>query len=209
MSEPCLCGIHTTAAAQGEDSATFLSSLEALTGDALDHGKIPVIIGGEHTVSLAAARALHKRYNDPVGLIQIDAHADLRYTYEDNPLSHASVIRRIHELTDWPVYQLGIRAICTEEVAYQRTHNIHCLSGEMAAKNDVETLVLPDDFPERIYLTIDADGLDSSIMPATGTPVPGGLQWYQTLSLIRSVVDQRTIVGLICRTGATRAFVFL
>lgn len=195
QSEPCNSGIYTTRSAKGESAELFLNDLETLVDKSLQLGKVPVVLGGEHTVSLAAARAVFKRHGDRVGLVQIDAHADLRSAYEGNPLSHASVIRRIHELTGWQIYQMGIRALCREELDYQRSRNIHCLSGEAAAVGQVHELVLPDDFPELVYLTIDADGLDSSILPATGTPVPGGLLWYQTLSLLRSVAEQRRVIG--------------
>jgi agmatinase len=192
---PCDLGIHTTAAVKGRNTVEFLDNLQERVDRTLSFKKIPVVLGGEHTVSLGACRAVLERYGAHVGLVQIDAHADLRYSYENNQLSHASVIRRIHEESFWPIYQLGIRAICPEEVEYQKEQGIHCISGKEAAQGPVMDITLPDEFPPLLYLTVDVDGLDSSIMPATGTPVPGGLQWYQTLSLIESVASQRQIIG--------------
>lgn len=223
-SVPAKAGIYTTAPVGGNSPSDFLDCLEQRVSRTLEMGKIPVVLGGEHTVTLGACRAVFKKWSGQVGLVQIDAHADLREAYEGNPLSHASVIRRIHEETSWPICQLGIRACCLEEAEYQRTQGIHCLSGENASLSGpvwspgymnlssaeshgystggnvarggpVMEIVLPEEFPEHLYLTVDVDGLDSCIMPATGTPVPGGLQWYQTLSLISSLARQRRIIG--------------
>ena len=125
-------------------------------------------------MTLGAARGVYEKFGKSVGLVQIDAHADLRHNYEGNPYSHASVIRKVHELTGWEIYQVGIRALCEEELIYQKQQKIQCLTGREAAIRNISTLTLPESFPEHLYITIDVDGLDSSIMPATGTPVPGG-----------------------------------
>jgi len=188
-------GIYTGPVVHGDSTEAFLNNLQKQVARSLALDKIPVILGGEHTVTLAAARAVYQAYGDSVGMVQIDAHADLRYRYQDNPLSHASVMRRIHEETRWPLFQVGIRAWCPEEQIYQKEQGIYCISGKEAAQRHLHYLELPDEFPEYLYITIDIDGLDSSLIPATGTPVPGGLQWYQTLSILESLAQQREIIG--------------
>lgn len=193
---PMELGIHTQALVEKAPAAEFLEELRYRTAGSLALDALPVILGGEHTVTLGAARAVYQAYGNKVGMVQIDAHADLRARYQNNPLSHASVMRRVHEETGWPLYQVGIRAWCPEEAVYQKEQGIYCLGAEKAVSKGINELILPPEFPEYLYLTIDIDGLDSSIIPATGTPVPGGLQWYQTLSMIESLVEQREIIAL-------------
>ncbi len=201
---PYRAGIHTRPLIEGNDAETVLAAIGEETSRALDQEAIPVLLGGEHTVTLGAARAVFEKFDGSVGLVQIDAHADLRHNYEGNPYSHASVIRKIHELTGWPVYQVGIRALCDEEVRYQKEKGIYCLSGRDADRQQTRSLTLPVEFPEYLYVTIDVDGLDSSLMPATGTPVPGGLGWYQTLDILSSLAAQRKIVAFDCVELAPR-----
>jgi agmatinase len=201
---PYKAGIHTRPVIEGNDAETVLAAIEKETSRTLDQEAIPVLLGGEHTVTLGAARAVYGKYGDRVGLVQIDAHADLRHNYEGNPYSHASVIRKIHELTDWSLYQVGIRALCDEELRYQKGKGIYCLSGREADRQQTRSLTLPAEFPEYLYVTIDVDGLDSSLMPATGTPVPGGLGWYQTLDILASLAAQRKIIAFDCVELAPR-----
>ncbi len=198
FSFPCREGIHTAGPLREDTAEGFTRAIEERVKTALELDKIPVVLGGEHTVTLGAARGVYKKFGKSVGLVQIDAHADLRHNYEGNPYSHASVIRKVHELTGWEIYQLGIRALCEEELVYQKEKKIHCLTGREAAAGNISALTLPDSFPEHLYITIDVDGLDSSIMPATGTPVPGGLGWYQTLGILESVIGQRKVIGFDC-----------
>ena len=192
---PCREGIHTCGYVSGKNASEFIDEIRRQTLLSLKEGGIPVLLGGEHTVTLGAAEAVFEQYGSRVGLVQIDAHADLRFNYQGNPFSHASVIRNIYEKTGWEIYQIGVRALCEEELRYREEQNIYCLAGREAVMNNIIRIDLPDDFPEYLYLTFDADGLDSSVMPATGTPVPGGLGWYQSLSMIESLASQRKIIG--------------
>ncbi|MBR6461737.1 arginase family protein, partial [bacterium] len=151
-------------------------------------------------VTLGAIRSLKSRLGSEIGLIQFDAHADLRFAYEDNPLSHASVMRRISEL-GIPIAQFGTRSYCEEEQAFRsdKQNKITFHDAEelfLRFKENRKTKLLPANFPKKIYISFDIDGLDSSIMPATGTPVPGGLLWYQTLSLLTELTKGRTIIGM-------------
>ncbi|WP_018525859.1 agmatinase family protein [Alkalispirochaeta alkalica] len=181
-------------------------------GEALGaHGDrpVPVLLGGEHSITAPAVAAVadHLRHTTgeefPLGVIQIDAHADLRQEYEGSTLSHASVMRRIHQDLGIPVIQLGVRALCTEEADYRKMK-----AGPSLTWYDGADLVppgaspfpfprfpFPENFPHRVYLTLDVDGLDPSLCPATGTPVPGGLGWYQTLDLLGWICAQRELIA--------------
>ncbi len=188
-------GIHTTPFINGKHTARFLENLEKQTARSIAFGSVPIILGGEHTVSLGSAKAVYTEYGKNAGLIQIDAHADLRNELDGNPMSHACVIRRIHETTGWPVIQIGIRAECSEEIEYRKENSIICFTGRQLYSENIQKIKIPDDFPEYVYLTIDVDGFDPSVFPATGTPVPGGLSWYQGLNIVESIAVQRKIIA--------------
>jgi agmatinase len=94
-----------------------------------------------------------------------------------------------------PLFQLGIRACCMEELEIRKRYGIHYLDAEQLVTANINSISLPVDFPQNIFFTLDIDGMDPSVFPSTGTPVPGGLGWYQTLSLFESVVSQRNVIG--------------
>ncbi|AHC15724.1 agmatinase [Salinispira pacifica] len=163
----------------------------------LQSSAIPVTLGGEHSISYAPLQALKRHYSPRnIGIVQIDAHADLRLAYEGRVWSHASVMRRLAD-QGFPILQLGVRALCREERDYRDSaENIVYYDARELIEQDIRNIRLPEEFPELLYLSIDLDGLDPSIMPATGTPVPGGLGWYQTLDLLASIIAQRHVAGL-------------
>lgn len=169
-----------------------LARIEAAVTHAAEYG-LPVMLGGEHSVTLGALRALKKKHGK-FGIVQFDAHADLRKAYEGDPYSHASVMHRALEL-EIPVFQLGVRAFCTEEVEVRKKHNIPHIDAKELALNPLPETLLPEDFPETIYITFDVDGLDPSVIRATGTPVPGGIQWWQALTLLEKAVKGRSVIG--------------
>ncbi len=176
-----------------------LATIETAVAESLDQGKIPVLLGGEHTVTLGALRACAKRFG-PFGVIQFDAHADLRDAYQGSPLSHACVMRRAFEL-DLRLFQIGVRALCLEEVNFRQANpQIGHLDGRdlgarlLAGKGLPET-ILPPDFPETVYLTFDVDGLDPSVIAATGTPVPGGLSWRAAMDAMEKCLKGRRVIG--------------
>ena len=154
---------------------------------------IPIILGGEHTVTLGALRPF-KEAGERIGVVQFDAHADLRDSYEGDHMSHACVMRRVHEM-GFPIMQIGIRSLSQPEDIFRQKHNIPCLEAETIYRGGIPDAVLPQDFPGNIYITFDIDCLDPSIMPATGTPEPGGLNWYQAVDLLGRVADGRNICG--------------
>lgn len=184
---------HAPVATDGEASQVLTNIAKAVK-DIVHYQGMPVVIGGEHTVTCGVIEGLLQAGITDLGVVQIDAHADLREAYEGNPYSHASVMKRILDL-GVPVFQLGVRAICEEEINTRKTFAVHAIDGEELVCNRITEITLPDDFPANIFFTLDIDGMDPSVFPSTGTPVPGGPGWYQTLSLFESVVRQSNLVG--------------
>jgi agmatinase len=159
---------------------------------------IPVILGGEHSVTLSALRVLKERYGS-FGIIHFDAHADLRHSYEGTLYSHACVMRRAVNDLDLPLMQIGVRSLSLEEAAFREEKGIHHLDARRlfaeSALIDAELLLPREDFPRLVYLSFDVDALDASLMPATGTPEPGGLFWWDALRLIRQAISGRACIG--------------
>ncbi len=166
-----------------------LEELEETARTILNAGKLPFMIGGEHLVTLGPMRAVLEKYPDAM-LVQLDAHTDLRDDYMGEPLSHATVVRRIHDLIgDNRIYQYGIRSGTKEEFDWSDTHTV-------LEKFSIDTLKdLPDIIGNTpVYVTIDLDCLDPSIFPGTGTPEPGGLT-YRELEPAFRVFEQLNVVA--------------
>ncbi len=194
-SDPSRLGIHTQPAVPvGGDLEAVMAAIAAATARAVAAGALPVVIGGEHTVTCGVVRGLLQSGIGPFGVVQIDAHADLRDRYQGNPYSHASVMRRVVE-AGVPLVQLGVRACCEEELQARLEFGVLALDARELVVGNRMAVELPADFPEQVFFTVDVDGLDPSVFPSTGTPVPGGLGWYQTLALFESVARQRRIIG--------------
>lgn len=195
QSVPAELGIHTAPAVDCSGGAeTVLDRIEAATEAALACGGLPVLLGGEHTVTLGALRALHRRFGT-FGVVQFDAHADLRDSYGGTPYSHAAVMRRAVADLGLPLFQIGVRALCREEVDYRAAMSIPHLDAATLARRGIPEPLLPPGFPRRIYVTFDVDGLDPSVMPATGTPVPGGLGWYEAQRCLELAMAGREVLG--------------
>lgn len=194
-SKPVDLGIHSANVVSCNDDADqVMENISARVKQSLDCNAMPVVIGGEHSVTYGVIKGYIDAGIKDFGVVQIDAHADLRDAYEGDPLSHASVMKRIVDL-DIPLYQLGIRALCEEEMQTRIDHKVlHRDADDIVAQN-IQEIQLPDDFPQKVFFTVDIDGIDPSIFPSTGTPVPGGLGWYQTLNIFESVAKQREIIG--------------
>jgi agmatinase len=156
--------------------------------------KTPVVLGGEHTVTWGVIKGYLDAGENDFGVVQIDAHADLRDAYEGDKYSHASVMRRVVE-AGIPLVQLGCRAYCEEEREARKAHKVLAYDAVDLVPRNVSRIKLPRKFPSKVFFTVDVDGIDPSVLPATGTPVPGGLGWYQTLGLFESVARQRRIIG--------------
>ncbi|WP_432735035.1 agmatinase [Maridesulfovibrio sp. FT414] len=193
---PAEAGIYTAPVTDCSSSTeSALDSIESATAFAVECGAVPMVLGGEHTVTLGALRALKKKHGT-FGIVQFDAHADLRSSYEGDPLSHACVMRRAVDDLGLPVFQLGVRALCLEEVEFRKeTSSVWHIDAREFYLKGIPVELLPADFPERIYISFDVDGLDPSVIRATGTPVPGGIGWHDALTLIEKAVSGRKVIG--------------
>ncbi len=161
---------------------------------ALDAGAMPVVVGGEHSLTYGEMAALKEGYGR-FGVVQFDAHADLRDSYEGSKWSHASVMRRAVKDLDLPLVQLGNRIYCREELEARKEHGVVSWDAPYLCRHGIPDNLIPEDFPRNIFITFDVDGLDPSIMPETGTPVPGGLDWYMALDLAARAMQGRRVLG--------------
>ena len=194
-SDPGAEGIYTWPAVDcGRAPETVIAAIAGQVTGILRLGKLPVVLGGEHTVTWGVIQGYLQAGVRDFGVVQIDAHADLRDEYEGSKLSHACVMRRVVE-AGLPLFQLGNRAYSEEERAARVAHSVRYLDADQLVPQGICSFELPEDFPARVFFTLDVDGVDPSVLPATGTPVPGGLGWYQTLGLFESVARQRRIIG--------------
>jgi len=194
-SDPGAEGIYTWPAIDcSKPAPQVIDAIAAAVAKILALGKTPVVLGGEHTVTGGVIRGYLDAGVRDFGVVQIDAHADLREAYEGDRLSHASVMRRVVE-AGVPLVQIGNRAYCEEEREARKTYGVHAFDADQIVPQGIQAITLPAGFPPQVFFTLDVDGIDPSVLPATGTPVPGGLTWYQTLSLFDSVARQRKIIG--------------
>ena len=194
---PCIHGIHTHPPLNcNKPLKVIMSDIENITKKISKQNKIPVTLGGEHGITYGAVNGIFKgldlRNKHDIGIIQIDAHADLRKNYENEAHSHASVMYLLGN-EKYRIAQFGVRALSKEEVENRKMFNILFLDArDIYYKKKFK---LPLNFPQKIYISFDVDGLDPSIMPATGTPVPGGLGYYESLDLIKNLIKGRQVVG--------------
>jgi agmatinase len=187
-------GIHTLppleAVASGPEA--MVGQVQSYAEKVVRAGKFPVLIGGEHTVSLGMARAIKGKY-PAVSFLQLDAHADLRDSFEGTSWSHACVGRRLTELG--PLVQVGLRSLSREENSFLKKGKVTSFFWHR----------FPDipDWVERVchalspevYVTIDLDVLDPAIMPSVGTPEPGGFHWPDLTQFLRRIAREKTVVG--------------
>ncbi len=162
----------------------------------IDSGKFICMLGGEHSVSGPVIKAHAEKYHD-LSVLQIDAHADLRDTYDGTPHSHASIMARVVKDMRIPSVQVGIRSISADEARLLETGIPTKIfwARDIVGKTDwIDEAI--EGLTDNVYLTIDIDGLDPSIVPTTGTPEPGGLGWYETLTLIRKLAEKKKIIGM-------------
>ena len=148
------------------------------------------LLGGEHSISIGAIELFAEKYPN-LSVLQIDAHADLRDSYNGSIYNHACVMRRAQEVAN--VVQVGIRNVCIEEKSHIIPENMF-YAHEICGKTDWMQKAI-NRLTEHVYLTIDLDGFDPSIVPATGTPLPGGLLWYETLTFLELLFKSKKVVG--------------
>ena len=199
--EPFDIGVHTMdeVALTGAGPEQAMQQLRRAYAKAAKPGVLTIMLGGEHSLSsppiLEHQERLAKKKR-PLSVLQLDAHGDLRDTYEGTPYSHACVMRRVCE--DVKLVQVGIRAISPEEVALmkKRKNRITTIFAEDVALTDDWQDRAMDALGDDVYLTIDVDYFDPSLVPSTGTPEPGGGQWYPTLQLLRRLFAERNVVAV-------------
>jgi agmatinase len=189
-------GIHTLDESPSVDPpASMMESLLARARELVGSGKFVTMIGGEHSVSAPVIRAHAERY-DNLSVLQIDAHADLRDQYDGTPHSHASIMARVTRDLRLPSVQCGIRSISAEEArALDELPTRIFWAKDIVGRSDWWDAAV-DSLTENVYLTIDIDGLDPSLVAQTGTPEPGGLGWYETIGLIRTLARRKRVVGM-------------
>ncbi len=192
--EPYTIGIHTAAPVSGNDDPpeVMVKKVEAATAGYLDRGKMVVVLGGEHSVAVGAMFAYRRKY-PKLSIIQLDAHGDLRASYEGSEYNHACAMYPFAGTV--PTLQIGIRSMSREEGILIRDKGLAVISGRDFIMRPQAALDALDRLTDDIYLTIDVDYFDPAIMPATGTPEPGGPGWYETLAFIREVCRRKRLVG--------------
>lgn len=187
-------GIHTVAPLEAVASGPegMLDRVEEAIDGVFELGKIPVMLGGEHSITLGAVRAARKRY-PKLSVLHLDAHADMRMSYQGTPYSHACIGRRMIELC--PVVQAGIRSMSVEEAAYLRKRRLPVYSAAAIRQDRAWIGKLMRQLSRDVYITVDLDAFDPAVMPATGTPEPGGMLWYDVLDLLREVCRKKNVIG--------------
>lgn len=178
------------------DPQTAVLQMKQCAKKILADNKFLLCLGGDHAITIGPVSASSEIYPN-MGVLQVDAHLDLRNEWNGSRYNHACVMRRIADDLQLPIVQVGIRCISPEEHEYIQSspllyqifaHEIHPMTTDW-----IDRMI--DRLPENIYLTIDLDGLDPSVIPGTGTPVPGGLTYRQLIQLIRSVGNTKRVIA--------------
>jgi agmatinase len=187
-------GIHTLAELEptAEGPAAMVDRVEQAMGWIFDRDRLPAMLGGEHSLTTGAVRAAKRRF-PRLSVLQIDAHADMRDTYLETPFSHACVMRRVRELV--PAASVGVRSMSEEEAEYLREHPQPIWSTRQFRALGRRWDGILGALTDEVFVTFDLDGLDPSAMPATGTPEPGGLDWFEAVDLLRALSEKSRIVG--------------
>ncbi len=202
--EPYREGIYTAPAIRfgKESESSELDRIRKVAEPYVAEGKFVVALGGEHTIAVPLVKLFAGKYRN-LSVLQIDAHPDLRDSYEGNHLNHACVGRRIIEQA--PLVLVGIRSWCAEQQEFIKKAKKRKIRGRkmlsvfparnIVGKRNWQRKVV-ECLGDNVYLTLDLDGLDPSVIPAVGTPEPGGLGWYETLDLLKEVIRRRRLVGM-------------
>ena len=174
-----------------DDPGQMVFAVYERTGSLVEDKKFIVGVGGEHSVSVGLVRAMAERFPD-LSVLQLDAHSDTRDAYEGSPYNHACVMSRIGELC--PYVQAGIRSMDASEVKRLKPGRTFFAHEIVKGSNVVHRLIKA--LTRDVYITIDLDVLDPSVMPSTGTPEPGGLDWYHLFGLLEPVIMAKNVVGI-------------
>ncbi len=192
--EPYLLGIHTAASLDfaGCSPDESMQVIESTVANFAKMGKLPLLLGGEHTITAPAVRGVAQTHSD-ITVVQFDAHADLRQDYEGTTLSHAAVMARVRE--NFPAVQIGVRALCQEEATWIEQESLPVYFQHQLKPGWIDQ-ALADVKTDKVYLTIDVDVLDSSVMPETGTPEPGGMLYRELLAALFKLMRNKNVVGI-------------
>ena len=194
ISRPSEAGIYVepTVHVKGTPEKVF-GQIEHAVGRVLEEGAMPVVLGGEHSLTFGVLCAFAERDPD-FGVVQFDAHSDLRDTYQGTRYSHACAMRRALDL-DVPVFQIGVRSVDRDDPRVRREKHVGYLDAADLARRGIPKRMLPAKFPKNIYISFDIDAFDCSLMPSTGTPEPGGLFWNDAITALENVIRGRHVIG--------------
>ncbi len=205
-------GIHTLPEVQPllNSPEKMVDRVYQVASELAKQAKFLVMFGGEHSLSLGMVQALRESFNN-LCVLQLDAHADLRDEYLGTKYSHACVMRRISELCN--IVQVGIRSLSREEHQFLAQNNLHpfYISTPSSILTSTESIIAS--LSDNVYVSIDLDVFDPSVMPAVGTPEPGGMQWHEVVNLLREVTLHKNVIGFdlveLCPKEGTAACAFL
>lgn len=192
--EPYRMGVVTLQPDHPPSSAEeMFESVYRCTRELMEEGKFVALLGGDHSISSGYVKVLSERFPN-FSVVQLDAHADLRDTYEGSPLSHACVMSRIREWTPHTL-QIGIRSLSVEEAERVRTEGIRIvrMADYRSGRFDLEDALRS--LPDPVYLTLDVDVFDWGVIRSTGTPEPGGLFWHEAMGILETLFRMKTVVG--------------
>jgi agmatinase len=176
-----------------DDPQQMDTLIHDITDELYKRSKFPVILGGDHSITSGAVRAAAEHHSR-LGVIQLDAHADLRESYENNPYSHACVMARVLEITS-DILQIGIRSMSAEEARRVKRDDLTMVTMAKWRKGDFDFQAALKGLPHKVYLTIDVDVFDWSVIASTGTPEPGGLLWDEMIQLLSTIFSQKEVVA--------------
>lgn len=204
-SEAHLKGIHTIPPVlEKETPGKLVTAVHDKVFSLLTEKKFPVVIGGNHTVSIGSIKAFSEYFKN-ISVLQLDAHADLRQSYEGSEFNHACAMARARECA--PIVQVGIRSMSVDELPFAEKDRMFC-SHELYYDKKLYKKAL-DKLSENVYITIDLDVFDPSIMPSTGTPEPGGPEYFELMHFLRDVIKSRNVVGFdvveLCPSSTNKA----
>ncbi|GAB4291418.1 MAG: agmatinase [Marinilabiliales bacterium] len=185
-------GIHTTDKIETDNVDVLVNKVQERTLKVLNDSKLPVLIGGNHSVSIGSIYAAAGVFKDDLTVVQLDAHSDLRLSYEGSKYNHACVMARAKEKTK--IIQIGVRSMCVEEKAQIDYNRIYFAN---QIKNNTNWLEhFTNQLTSKTYLTIDLDVFDPSIMPSTGTPEPDGLLYSQVMDIVKVIINKSRLIGM-------------
>ena len=180
---------------QEVSSAEMLAVTKETVSHLIKDRKFAIAVGGEHAITTGVVKAYQQLLNEPFTIVQIDAHGDMRYEYEGSLHNHACVMRRVLEM-NLPTLPVGIRSICQEEALLIEKKEIPVIwAREIVSNPDWIEKAIAQIPTEKVFITIDVDGLDPSLIPGVGTPEPGGLNWYDTLRFLKCVFEAHEVIG--------------